>query len=267
MASSSRFLSRLATFLLLFLGSLSTWADQGRELFEDRCASCHSIGGGDGSGPDLQGATTRRPAEWLLRIILEPDKLSADKDPVQGKLVTQFGYEMPSQDLAQAEAQAILAYLGSATGAGAGAKAGSDSEAMETMASPELIAAGRAFFTGSRALSKGGAPCLSCHAFAALGSAGGHVSVADLGQSYQRMGDRGMKGALATLSFPTMKGIFADRPLSEEEISALLAIFKDSVADKDSVAGISPSLVFPLAGGGVFALLLLVLAIIKRRIS
>ena len=116
--------------------------------------------------------------------------------------------------------------------------------------------------TGSTRFAKGGAPCFSCHPFTYPGIAGGNLSSADLNKSYQKMGDVGMKGALTSLKFPTMKKIYADRPLTDDEITALMALFKDSAAQKGGGAPVP----LPLAGGALFVLLLLGLTLYKRRI-
>ena len=78
--------TRLHCFILVavFLATtLSAYADPGKDLFDKQCASCHTIGGGDSGGPDLKGIAGTRPEEWLVKLITEPGKLTAAKDPVQ----------------------------------------------------------------------------------------------------------------------------------------------------------------------------------------
>jgi mono/diheme cytochrome c family protein len=262
MTPAGTLLSCLTMLGVLFTGSVSAWADQGKDLFDRQCAGCHTIGGGDSGGPDLKGVTEKRPADWLIRVIVEPDKLSAAKDSVQVELVKKAGFEMPNLGIRPDDAKMILAYL-----AGAGSTAVSASSApaavkIETAVTPELIAQGRALFTGSTRFAKGGSPCLSCHPFTYPGIAGGNLSNADLSASYKKMGDAGMRGALKALKFPVMKKIYADRPLTDEEITALMALFKDSATRKEA----GGSTVFPLAGGILFVVLLLGLSLYKRRI-
>ena len=262
MANSGSFLSCFMTLLLLLTSSFPVWADTGKELFDKECADCHSIGGGDSGGPDLQGVVAKRTHEWLESVIIEPEKLTANKDPIQVELIKKYGYEMPNLGIGHEDALKIIAYLSNADGAGATAAVPPASEQIELVATPELIAQGKALLTGKTKLAKGGAPCLSCHPFTYPGLFGGNLSTADLSTSYQRMGDIGMQGALKALKFPTMKKIYADRPLTDDEITAFIAIFKDSVAQKGEVRSVS----LPLAGGGLFILLMLGLALYKRRI-
>lgn len=248
--------------VLLLASSLPARADQGKDLFDKQCAGCHTIGGGDGGGPDLKGVAARRSHEWLESIIIEPNKLTANKDPIQAGLVKKFGYEMPNLGISHEDALKIITYLSGTGAAGAAAAAPPAGEQIAAVVTPELIAQGTALFTGSRRLAKGGAPCLSCHPFTYPGINGGSLSRADLSVTYQKMGEVGMQGALKALKFPTMKRIYADRPLTDEEIAALMALFKDSAAQKRGGAPVS----LPLAGGGLFVVLLLGLALYKRRI-
>ncbi|MDD2732382.1 MAG: cytochrome c [Desulfuromonadaceae bacterium] len=262
MARSCRLVSCFISLLVLLTSSFPAWADQGKVLFDKQCAGCHTIGGGDSGGPDLKGVAARRPHEWLESVISEPDKLTASKDPIQAELVKKFGYEMPNLGIGHDDTRKIIAYLTGTGGVAAPEDPATPPEKVETVVTPELIAQGKALFTGSKSLAKGGAACMSCHPFTYPGITGGNLSIADLSKSYQKMGDSGMKGALKALKFPTMKKIFADRPLSDDEITALMALFKDSATQKSTVS----SSVFPLGGGVLFVVLLLGLALYKRRI-
>lgn len=262
MTNSGRFLSCFIALLVLLTCNFPVWADQGKDLFDKQCAGCHTIGGGDGGGPDLKGVVAKRKHEWLESVIIEPNKLTTNKDPIQTELVKKYGYEMPNLGIGHEDALKIITYLTGAGEAGATTVSPPASEQTAVVVTPELIAQGKALFTGSTRFAKGGAPCLSCHPFTYPGIAGGNLSIADLNKSYQKMGDSGMKGALKALKFPIMKKIYADRPLTDDEIAALMALFKDSAAQK----GGGGSAAFPLAGGVLFVVLLLGLALYKRRI-
>ncbi|MFZ2948212.1 MAG: cytochrome c [Desulfuromonadaceae bacterium] len=262
MAHSGRFLICFTTLVILLASSLPARADQGKDLFDKQCSGCHTIGGGDGGGPDLKGVVAKRSHEWLESIIMEPDKLTASKDPIHAELVKKYGYEMPNLGIGHEDTLKIITYLAGAGGAGTAAAIPPAGEQMAAVVTPELIATGKALFTGKTRLAKGGAPCISCHPFTYPGIAGGSLSSADLKESYQKMGDTGMKGALTSLKFPTMKKVYADRPLTDDEITALLALFKGSAVQKGSGARVS----LLLAGGALFVLLLLGLTLYKRRI-
>lgn len=262
MAHPGRFSSFFTALLVMLASSLSVQADQGKDLFDKQCAGCHTIGGGDGGGPDLKGVVAKRSHEWLESVIIEPDKLTANKDPIQAELVKKYGYEMPNLGIGHEDALKIITYLSGAGGAGTTAAVPPVGEQTAAVVTPELIATGKALFIGSTRLAKGGAPCISCHPSTYPGIAGGNLSIANLSTSYKKMGDTGMRGALTSLKFPTMRKIYADRPLTDEEIAALMALFKESPALNGGGCPVS----FPVMGGGLFVLLLLGLTLYKRRI-
>jgi mono/diheme cytochrome c family protein len=266
--------------LVLLTTAGSSRADAGKDLFEKQCSSCHSIGGGDGAGPDLKGVAGKRPAAWLVRVISEPDKLAADKDPAQLELVKKFGMEMPNLGVSRDDAQKIVAYLGggsapaqaNATAAGNAATAApagtvpvetktAEAPKGEVAVTKELLATGVALFTGKQPFAKGGAPCISCHKLSYPGINGGALA-ADLTGLYDKMGESGVRGVLKSLSFPVMKKIYAERPLSEDEMTALTALFKDAAAKKSV-----PNDPYPLAGLGFFALCLVAAILFKRSIK
>ena len=125
-----------------------------------------------------------------------------------------------------------------------------------------LVTKGKALFTGSERFAKGGAPCAACHAFRGLGITGGNLA-ADLTDLYDGMGEEGLNEVLKSLDFPVMKKIYADRPLTNEEIVALIAFTRAAaVGPKDR-----PSLLFPVSGIAVFLCCLAALLLCRRRIG
>lgn len=273
----------ILAILLVTALSGTALADAGKELFDKHCASCHTIGGGDGGGPDLKGVGAKRSAEWLVQIITDPGKLTAEKDPAQAELVKKFGFEMPNVGVSRGDAEKIAAFLGGGVAApgapgasGASGASGAPAAAAgkevaapaageaakppaEVVVTKELLATGRDLFTGKQRFAKGGAPCVSCHRFDYPGIYGGALA-ADLTNLYGKMGENGVRGVLKSLSFPVMKKIYAERPLTDEESTALTALFKDAAAKKH--AACDP---YPAAGLGFFALCLIAVLLFKRR--
>jgi len=251
--------------ILVIFFSAPARADSGKELFEKECAGCHTIGGGDSGGPDLKGITGKRPADWLERVIVEPDKLTADRDPIQLGLVEQYGGEMPNLGISRKDAKKIIVFLQdvfpSTSSSGAASPAEPSPKPAETVATPELVARGRALFTGGIPFANGGAPCVGCHGFGVAGVPGGNLAV-DLGARAEAAGEQGFRGMLKRLNFPIMRKVYADKPLTEEEITALAAFSKDAVARKTVPAGTY----YPAAGVVIFACLIAGLTLYKRRI-
>jgi mono/diheme cytochrome c family protein len=241
------------------------WADSGKEFFDKECSGCHTIGGGDSGGPDLKGVTGKRPAAWLERVIVEPDKLTSDKDPVQLGLVKQYGGEMPNLGISRKDAKKIIAYLQNVSPAtpssGTATPADPAPKPVETVVTPELVAQGKALFTGGKSFANGGAPCTACHGFGISGVTGGTLAV-DLGKRMEAVGEQGSRGMLKGLNFPIMRQIYADKPLTEEEITSLVVFAKDAVARKATPAG----MYYPATGVGVFVCLIVGLTLYKRRV-
>ena len=85
----------------------------GSTVFGEKCASCHTIGGGDLVGPDLEGVTDRRDQAFLERFISAPDDVLASGDPVAKSLLEQYKVPMPNLGLTAAEVDALITYLAS----------------------------------------------------------------------------------------------------------------------------------------------------------
>lgn len=87
-------------------------AETGQNIFEGRCAACHTIGKGKLVGPDLAGVTSRREESWLIRQIKEPDRLLAENDPIAMQLLQEANnVAMVPLGLSDAEVVAVVAYL------------------------------------------------------------------------------------------------------------------------------------------------------------
>ncbi len=109
-------------FLFLLLCSLMIWllpqlafsaeADKGKTIYLQKCLACHTIGGGKRAGPDLIGVTSRRDESWLVRWIVEPDKMLAEGDALALQLKKEYNnIPMPNSGLSEAQTKDILAYI------------------------------------------------------------------------------------------------------------------------------------------------------------
>jgi protein SCO1/2 len=87
-------------------------AGKGEFLFNTQCASCHSIGKGDGLGPDLLNVTTLRERAWLARYLAEPDRMLAEGDGVAVALFARYkNVRMPNLGLNDEEVAALLSHI------------------------------------------------------------------------------------------------------------------------------------------------------------
>lgn len=91
---------------------------RGEELYFSRCIDCHSLGEGDGLGPDLAGIAQRRPRAWLKRWLKEPDRMLKEGDPSLLALKARFNdVVMPNLKLDDADVSALLEFLDKQKGA------------------------------------------------------------------------------------------------------------------------------------------------------
>ncbi len=92
----------------------------GENLFRTRCAACHTIGAGDirnpekrRVGPDLFGVTEKREREWLIRFVMAPDRMLAEKDPLAMALLAAYdNVPMPDLRLNRNEVESLLTFIG-----------------------------------------------------------------------------------------------------------------------------------------------------------
>jgi protein SCO1 len=84
----------------------------GQQVFQNTCASCHTLGQGDKIGPDLMGVTERRERNWLTRYILLPDEVLASGDATAVALFKKYKkVPMPNLGLAKDEVKDVLSYI------------------------------------------------------------------------------------------------------------------------------------------------------------
>lgn len=224
-------LPRLIAALLLLPLSRSVFAQtetQGPSmLFEKRCYSCHNIGGGDKKGPDLKGVPSQQSAAWLREFIKSPATMSRNGDPTAAQLFKKFAPEvMPDQELTSEQIDSLVEFIDDLSRKNqpfipAGAK-------LSRPVVPTDIPAGMDIFTGRTSLAAGGTACISCHHLKGVGVFGGGTLGPDLTVVSVKYRDPELISILQNPNFPTMSSVFAARPLSNEEIVKLFALFQNS---------------------------------------
>jgi protein SCO1/2 len=88
----------------------------GEYTFQKHCSACHSIGGGDRIGPDLNAVVSRRDRGWLMRFIADPEAMRAHGDATAKALAATFKPAvMPSLGLPTADVAEVIEYIEKAT--------------------------------------------------------------------------------------------------------------------------------------------------------
>jgi len=221
------FLVPLATitgiWVLAAATAAGTDADAGKQIFQEKCTACHTVGNGPLVGPDLKGVTTRHPREWLEQWIAAPDAMLAKKDPVATDLLHQFhDVPMPNLGLGTSDVTAVLAYLETAAAQpSAPATAGQAASAPAVKGNPET---GKDLFTGVTRFRNGGPPCMACHSVGGIGALGGGQLGPDLTAVTSRYGGAaGLDAFVAGTPTPTMKAVWSQHPLTTEERANVVA--------------------------------------------
>lgn len=207
-------------------------AEEGGQIFQAKCAGCHTIGGGRLVGPDLKDVTRQRDQDWLKRFILNPDELFSAGDPVATQLLQDYSVRMPNTGLTEKEVLSVLAYLENPGAAGAAPAA--------LVSGPGDPMKGESLFIGRQRFTNGGTSCIACHTVGGAGELGGGALGPDLTHVVQRMGEPGLTAALKTIAFPTMVGPYQNRPLTDAELADLLAFFRNADRAQPPVAVVTP---------------------------
>lgn len=234
----------------------------GEAIFKTNCASCHTIWGGKLVGPDLAGVSQKRDRQWLIDFIASPDKVLAANDPIANSLLLEFNnIPMPNQNLSQDEVLAVIGYLEAQEKAMGAASPGEVSKERLPSGDPDQ---GEALFMGEVHFLNDGPPCMGCHNIDSFGILGGGTLGPDLTQTFVKYGDAGLASVLANISFPTMKPIYNDHPLTVEEQADLYAFIQAAASQPQSDKEI---IVLALSLAGVLAAMFLVGFVWRGRLK
>lgn len=84
-------------------------AAEGEAIYTTQCTTCHKMDE-QYVGPALGDVMNRRAPEWVMNMILAPDKMIVS-DPDAQALFAEIGIPMTNQNLTEADARAIVEYL------------------------------------------------------------------------------------------------------------------------------------------------------------
>ncbi len=224
-------ISRTVAFVALYLlCSITLQAQEAADYFKQNCMSCHSIGGGALTGPDLKDAHSRRDREWLIEFLRDPKAMIDRGDAVAKQLLQDArGVVMPTlPTMTRARAESMIDLIAAESALEISTFKGVQvSDRPFTSADVEM---GRKIFLGERRLVNGGAPCMSCHAVQGIAGLGGGTLAPDLTTVFERYQNRkNLATWLAAPALPTMQSQFKTKPLQDDEILALTAYFEHAL--------------------------------------
>lgn len=219
----------LFTLLSVLLSPLAMSAQDAAAFFKQNCMSCHTIGGGRLTGPDLKGVTDRKDRAWLTQFLQNPKGMIDTGDSYAAKLQQEArGVVMPNiNGMTPQQAQALLDFIAAESKLARSQFAGM--QVSDRPLTAQDVAQGRLIFLGEKSLSGGGPACLSCHTIKGLTLLGGGRLGPDLTRVYERLqGRKGLSAWLASPASPTMSPVFKDHAMQPEEVLSLIALFEDS---------------------------------------
>jgi mono/diheme cytochrome c family protein len=239
---------------LVLLTAFAASADPTATYFRQNCMSCHTVGGGRLVGPDLKDVSRRADRDWLLKFMVNPKAFLDGGDAYALKLKEEArGAVMPNiSGLDATMAAQLLALIEAESKLPKSQFIGLNLSDQPFTAAD--IENGRRLFDGTKRLSNGGAACLSCHAVDRLASLGGGRLAPDLTKVYERMnGRKNLASWLMAPATPTMRPLFANNAITNDEIVSLVAYFEASARKPPLTADTSTLSFFFLGlGGAVF---------------
>lgn len=241
-------------------------AQQPSDFFAQNCVSCHTIGGGRLTGPDLKNVEARKDRAWLSQFIPNPKAAFDRGDPYALKLREEArGVEMPViPGMTPSLAERLLDLIAAESKLAKSRFAGM--QISDRPFTPRDVAEGRRLFGGDRRLVSGAPPCISCHSLPGLGGLGGGALAPDLTKVYERLGGRkGLGNWLAAPATPTMGALFRRTPMQPEEILPLLAAFEQAARTPQQANTTAQTTFFLFGLAGAAAGLFVLDAVWKRR--
>ncbi len=237
------------------------FAQDGETIFNGTCKACHTIGGGRLVGPDLAGVSTRQSEAWLIAFIQHSQTVIASGDSDAVALAAEYpGISMPDWPLSDDQVRGVLAYIQQQESAGpAPVAAGAAS------LQPGDPVLGRNLFQGTTRFDNGGPACNSCHDVTHEDVIGGGILAKDLTTVFTRLGGPGVRAIVGSPPFPVMQRAFQSRPLTDQEVGALVAFLEQADAEQSLHQPLDYGLGLLVTGLGSAVILLGLYSLIWRR--
>lgn len=88
----------------------ASMADNGNKVYGVKCQGCHKLTDEKLVGPGWKGVTSRHASEWIMNFITNTDEM-LNKDPKAQAQLEICLVRMPNQNLADADARALLEFM------------------------------------------------------------------------------------------------------------------------------------------------------------
>ena len=85
-------------------------AAKGDKIYQDKCTACHKPTE-KFIGPAPKGVLDRRTPEWIMNMILDPERMVKENAAAKKLLIEYNGSPMANQNLTEEDARAVLEYF------------------------------------------------------------------------------------------------------------------------------------------------------------
>ncbi len=209
--------------------------DVAAQSYAQKCAGCHTVGGGKLTGPDLLPTRAWPKSELAAKIKLMEPRVG----PMSQDEINQF-VNLLQDTRTQERIQIAQELAGKAVAA--------------TLA-PASLSEGQRLFEGATQLANGGIACATCHRAGAMGGSLGP----DLTGLHTRMGKVAMTSAIQQTQFLVMSGTYKNQPITAQEAVHLAEYLSNpnlmptaSMEDKAPILGASLGVISLLIVVGLY---------------
>ncbi|SFQ20706.1 Cytochrome c, mono-and diheme variants [Pseudarcicella hirudinis] len=86
---------------------------EGEQIFKNNCAACHNTNAETLVGPGLQGVSQRRPIDWIVKWVHNPQAVIASGDKYANDLYNKFNKAQmtPYPGYSEAQIKSVVAYI------------------------------------------------------------------------------------------------------------------------------------------------------------
>lgn len=180
--------------------------DKTAKLFALKCSGCHTVGGGDLSGPDLKKSSTFQYEDLLKAISRMQEQVGPLSNEEMNELAKFLKSEMANERIKQ-ENQRIA-------------------KLEELKLDPPNAKIGRELFVGIKPFKNGGLSCISCHNVASAPTWGGGKLGVALENTYKKFGKHNLASAIENCNWKVMKEAYKNHPITKQEAIHLVGFFR-----------------------------------------
>ncbi len=210
-------------FVLLVVLSLSSrvqaaWAGDSVALFSEKCAGCHSIGGGNLVGPDLAPSSKWSVAD-LTKAVKDMEK---NVGPLTDEEVDSLVEYLRKPQSAKVVSDSAVKPVGQPQNGNL-----PKFDGPSVIAESGSMASGVRLFVGDQSFKNGGLSCVACHS---VDAAGGNMGP-DLTGIAEKMPLAALASACEHTPYKVMKEAYKDHAITHQEaldLAAYLASLKSS---------------------------------------